>query len=70
MSAKVLDLEALLVVYEVSQVDDFHIDCNPRVAGLKNWWWVSNDDGVYAYFNQEASANRWRLAEINRRLNG
>lgn len=38
--------------------------------GPKDWYAVSNTDGIVAYFGDEASAFRYRLAEINRELNG
>lgn len=39
--------------------------------GPKGWYAVSNaDEGIVAYFMTEASAFRFRLAEINRTLNG
>lgn len=37
----------------------------------QGWWAVSNDDeGIVAYFMREEDAFRFRLAEINRILNG
>ena len=39
-------------------------------TGPKGWWAVSNDEGIVAYFGSEADAFRFRLAEINRALNG
>ena len=38
--------------------------------GPKNWYAVCNDDSVVAYFLDEKDAFRFRLAEINRVLNG
>lgn len=38
--------------------------------GPKDWYAVCNDVGIIAYFGDEADANRFRLAEINRILNG
>lgn len=38
---------------------------------LRDWWAVGNDgDGIIAYFGSEEAAFRFRLAEINRELNG
>jgi hypothetical protein len=34
------------------------------------WYAVVTEDGITAYFASEQSALRYRLAEINRRLNG
>jgi len=39
-------------------------------TGPKDWYAVANDDGIVAYFGKEADACRFRLAEINRILNG
>ena len=38
--------------------------------GPEGWYAVANDDGIVAYFGKEADAYRFRLAEINRTLNG
>lgn len=38
--------------------------------GPEGWWGVANEDGIVAYFGREADAFRFRLAEINRALNG
>lgn len=38
--------------------------------GPKDWYAVSNTDGIVAYFGKESDALRFRLAEINRALNG
>jgi hypothetical protein len=38
--------------------------------GPKDWFAVANDVGIVAYFGEEADAFRFRLAEINRALNG
>jgi hypothetical protein len=43
---------------------------NENSATLGGWYAVSNDDGIIAYFGNEADAFRFRLAEINRVLNG
>ena len=37
--------------------------------GPKDWFAVCNDDGIKAYFGDEADAFRWRLDMINRELN-
>lgn len=37
---------------------------------LKDWYAVSSPKGIVAYFGMEADALRFRLAEINRELNG
>jgi hypothetical protein len=40
-------------------------------AGPKGWYAVSHEDrGIVAYFADESDAFRFRLAEINRQLNG
>ena len=38
--------------------------------GPADWFAVANDEGIVAYFGQESDAFRFRLAEINRVLNG
>lgn len=37
--------------------------------GPKAWFAVCNDDGIKAYFGDEADAFRWRMDMINRELN-
>jgi len=37
---------------------------------LNDWYAVSNTDGIVAYFADETAACRFRLAEVNRILNG
>ena len=39
-------------------------------TGPRGWYAVTNDDGIVAYFSVETAALRFRLAEINRALNG
>ena len=38
--------------------------------GPKCWYAVANNDGIVAYFEDVVDASRFRLAEINRALNG
>lgn len=38
--------------------------------GPEGWFAVCNDEGIVAYFADEPTAFRFRLAEINRELNG
>jgi hypothetical protein len=38
-------------------------------VGPKDWWAVSNEDGIKAYFGDEADAFRWRMDQISRELN-
>ena len=47
-----------------------HEEWENDVRGLENWWAVSNENGIIAYFGKEEDAFRFRLAEINRALNG
>lgn len=42
---------------------------NDATPSLPLWYAVANDDGIVAYFRNETSAFRWRLAMINRKLN-
>ena len=37
---------------------------------LKDWYAVSNKKGIVAYFSNGKDAFRFRLSEINRKLNG
>jgi hypothetical protein len=39
-------------------------------TGPPGWFAVANGDGIIAYFGDESTAFRFRLAEINRALNG
>jgi hypothetical protein len=65
------DLDTLLDEYGVGEVDDDHNESNGgKLSGILGWWFVVNNDGVYAYFAREELAFRFRLDEINRRLNG
>ena len=43
---------------------------NEASAILGDWYAVCNNDGIIAYFYREEDAFRFRLAEINRILNG
>jgi len=38
-------------------------------SGPLEWYAVSNNDGIKAYFGDEVDACRWRLDMINRELN-
>ena len=38
-------------------------------TGPQEWWAVSNDDGIVAYFGDEMDACRYSLAMVNRDLN-
>lgn len=58
-------LEMLLEVWAVMEPGLWENETGP-----KGWYAVSNDDGIVAYFGKEADAFRFRLAEINRELNG
>ena len=66
-----LKLDDLLEEYAVMEVDDQMNEANDgKLSGILGWWAVVNDEGAYAYFGKEEDAFRFRLAEINRRLNG
>ena len=41
-----------------------------NAEGPEGWFAVCNDNAVIAYFADETAAFRFRLAEINRALNG
>lgn len=57
-------LESLLEVWSVHAPTQWEND-----EGPEGWWAVSNNDGIIAYFGDETTAFRFRLAEINRVLN-
>lgn len=64
-------LDDLLEEYAVMEVDEQMNEANGRrLSGILGWWAVVDDNGAYAYFGKEEDAFRFRLAEINRRLNG
>lgn len=60
-----MSLDELLDVWSVLEPGTWENDEGPR-----GWYAVANDDGIVAYFGNEADAFRFRLAEINRVLNG
>ena len=39
-------------------------------SGPPEWYAVEGRDGIVAYFGSESDACRFRLAEVNRELNG
>lgn len=45
-------------------------DRDPAGENVRQWYAVANDEGIIAYFGNEWDAFRFRLAEINRALNG
>lgn len=64
MAAESLDM--LLEQWSVHAPEQWENETGPP-----GWYAVSNDtDGIVAYFFREADAFRFRLAEINRALNG
>lgn len=79
-TTKTLPLEAHGLAYwldniSVAEVDEHHVEANKDISGkdlsgLIGWFYVANEIGVCAYFGKEEDAFRFRLAEINRRLNG
>jgi hypothetical protein len=60
-------LEELLEIWAVMAPGTWD---NESTETLGDWYAVSNDDGIVAYFGNEQDAFRFRLAEINRTLNG
>lgn len=58
-------LDDLLDMWSVMPPE--HLDQPQSVVG---WYAVTNDNGIIAYFAKEEDAFRFRLAEINRVLNG
>jgi hypothetical protein len=65
MGEDILDLDSLLESWTVLSPGSWENECN-----LKDWWAVTNDQGIVAYFGSETDALRFRLNEINRVLNG
>ncbi len=64
------DLERLLESWFVQQIDEIHAELN-QIPNLEGWFSVgAADRGAIAFFHSEADALRFRLAEINRMLNG
>lgn len=56
-------------------LDEYHVylpeELNNYPDGLRGWYAVeSPEQGIMAYFANESDAFRFRLSEINRRLNG
>ncbi len=45
-------------------------DANGGPNPLPGWWRVMDESGTIAYLPTERAAYRYRLAEINRRMNG
>lgn len=43
---------------------------NAAAGVIGDWYAVVNDEGIIAYFGKQSDAYRFRLAEINRVLNG
>jgi len=67
------DIDQLLEDWQVQEIDyeDLRDREGADVANyLRDWYTVSNTRGIIAYFGSESDALRFRLGEINRRLNG
>lgn len=63
-------LGELLEDIQVGAVDDYHNEVNDKeLTGLIGWYYVSNEEGVIAYFGKERQALHFRLSLINARLN-
>lgn len=61
------DLDYYLQEISVQQIDyDYIKDVNPNIV---NWYGVSNEEGIIAYFGDENDAFNFRLSYINRKLN-
>lgn len=59
------DLEELLEEWSVMQPGQWE-----NKTGPKDWFAVSNDDGIVAYFGKEGDAFGFRMYRINQILNG
>ena len=62
-------LNELLDVWSVLEPGAWENDLSEGSL-VSTWYAVANDDGIVAYFGSESDALRFRLAEINRELNG
>lgn len=51
-------------------LEDYSVYPPGEHTGPRSWWAVADTDGVIACFSEERAAFRFRLAEINRKLNG
>lgn len=60
-----MTLDGLLEVWAVFEPGTWENDTGPE-----GWFAVANDVGIVAYFASGEDAYRFRLAEINRALNG
>ncbi len=58
-------LEQALEDWSVFPPGEWENDIGPPL-----WYAVANTEGIIAYFGNESDAFRFRLAEINRELNG
>lgn len=63
-----MDVLASLDYWVVTPVDEDMDRVIP--VGEPPWFAVSNPEGIVAFFRDESDALRFRLAEINRELNG
>lgn len=66
-------LDDLLERYSVCEAEEVIAEdqhSTPAVEYLGGWYALMDDDGVIAYFAHEADALRFRLVELNRKLNG
>lgn len=59
------DLDSMCEVWVVFPPGSWENDVGP-----KGWYAVANEGGIVAYFGKADDAFRFRLAEINRALNG
>lgn len=60
-----MTLDDAMHEWNVLPVEDDELNVN-----ISDWWAVQSTEGIVAYFADEVTACRFRLAEINRRLNG
>ena len=62
------DLDDLLDEWQVHSPKCWENELSNTI--LKDWYAVSNKKGIVAYFGNGKDAFRFRLSEINRKLNG
>lgn len=63
-------LNELLDTWGVMEVAAIDQQTRAQWSSLDGWYAVANDDGIVAYFMDRSDAFRYRLAQINRELNG
>jgi hypothetical protein len=45
--------------HEIGIMDDEELAANPELIGLKGWYWVCDEEGIYAYFIYKELAEQY-----------